>query len=94
MITSKHTEIYKLYEGDGDGFVRCSSDEERIYMTYKHWALMEEFIQSIHLVKKGLTAKCFYENLCKKLQENCDSQETINEIIQLAEDILLQKQKN
>ena len=31
MLTLKHIEIYKSYNGDGDGFVRCASDEEKAY---------------------------------------------------------------
>jgi hypothetical protein len=87
MLTSKHIEIYKLYEGNGDGFVRCSSDEERKYMTYEHWALLEDFIQKLHLVKNGLASKLFLENLYRKLQENCDSEETIDKLKQLVEQI-------
>ena len=85
MLTLRHIEIYKSYNGNGDGFVRCASDEEKSYMTYKHWSLIDGFLQDIYLVKKGLTSKEFSENLCKKLQENCDCQETINKLKQLAD---------
>ena len=83
MLTLKHIEIYKSYNGDGDGFVRCASDEEKAYMNYKHWSLINDFLQDIHLVRNGLVSKSFSENLCRKLQENCDSQETINQLEQL-----------
>jgi len=84
MLTLKHIEIYKSFDGDGDGFVRCASDEDKAYMTYKHWALINDFIQDIRLLKKRLVSKEFSENLCRKLQENCDTQETINELKQFA----------
>ena len=80
MITSKHIEIYKSYEGNGDAFIHCSSDEEKAYMTYKDWKLLDDFIQSIHLIKKGLSSKNFSEDLHKRLQENCDDKETINKL--------------
>jgi len=80
MITSKHIEIYKSYRGDVDGFVRCASDEEKSYVTSKHWSLIDDFIQDIYIVKEGLASKSFSELLNKKLQENCDNQSTINEL--------------
>jgi len=84
MLTLKHITIYKSYNGDGDGFVRCASNEEKAYMSYKNWSLIEDFIQDIYLVKKGLVSEDFVENLYKKVHENCDSKETINELEQLA----------
>jgi hypothetical protein len=83
MLTIKHIELYKLYNGDGDGFVRCASDEEKAYMTYKYWSVIDDFIHDIYIVKEGLASKDFSDNLCKKLQKNCDSQETINKLKQL-----------
>jgi len=83
MITLRHIEIYKSYEGDGDGFVRCASDEEKAYMTYNHWSLIDDFVQDIFIEKKGLSSKHFSENLYKKLQANCNDQETINQLIQI-----------
>jgi hypothetical protein len=83
MLTIKHIELYKSYNGDGDGFVRCASDEEKAYMTYKDWSLIDDFIQDIYLVKKGLASKYFSDNLCEKMQKKCDSQETINKLKQL-----------
>jgi len=85
MITTQHLEIYKYYEGNGDGFARCSSEEEKVFMTYEEWSLLDEIIQNIHLVKKGLSAKSFSDKLWKKLLDTCDTQETINKLLQLAE---------
>ncbi len=83
MLTLKHIEIYKSYNGDGDSFVRSASNEDKAYMTYEYWSLIDNFIQDIYLVKKGLASKTFSDNLCKKMCEECDSQETIKELKKL-----------
>jgi len=40
MLTFKHIEIYKSYNGNGDGFIRCASNEEKTYMIYEQWSLI------------------------------------------------------
>jgi hypothetical protein len=85
MITLKHIEIYKSFQGDGDGFVRCASNEEKAVMTYKHWSLIDDFVHDLNLVNKGLTSKEYSESLNKRLKENCDNQEIINQLKQLVD---------
>lgn len=84
MITLKHIEIYESYSGDGDGFVRCATAEEKAVMDYKHWSLLEGLIQDIHLVKKGLASETYMKVINERLQENCDSQETIQTLKEIA----------
>ena len=84
MITLRHIEIYKSYDGDGDGFVRCTTTEEKAVMDYKHWSLIESLIQDIRLIKNGLASEDYARAIYERLQENCDSEETIQELKKIA----------
>lgn len=84
MITLKHIEIYKSYNGDGDGFVRCATPEEKAIMDYKHWALIESFILDISLVKKGLASEAYMKAIDERIKENFDSKEAIQALRDMA----------
>lgn len=56
MVTLKHIEIYKTYQGDGDGFVRCATLEEKYIMNYSEWSFIDNIIQDLKLIKKGLAS--------------------------------------
>lgn len=77
MITLRHIEIYKKYNGDGDGFVRCATQEEKSIMDYKYWSLIDNLVQDISFIKKGITSDTFIISLVERLKENCDNEETI-----------------
>ncbi|MDM7917694.1 MAG: hypothetical protein QUS12_00830 [Methanosarcina sp.] len=79
MITREHIEIFKKYKGDGDGFVRSGKQNEKEVMTYSDWKLMEEFIQDINLIKKGLASNSYTGMVLQKLNENCDNIDTLEE---------------
>ncbi len=83
MITSAHINIYKFYR-DGDYFVRMSSEEEKRIMTYKDWSMIDGFVQDLSLLKRGKASESFKEKLFHKLKENCENQEVINQLIELA----------
>jgi hypothetical protein len=85
MITIKSIKIFNRYIGDGDGFVRSSTKEEQEILNYTNWKLIDEFIQDIKLVKKGLASNGFAGNLSKRLIEHCDSEETIRFLKEIAE---------
>ncbi|SEA68464.1 hypothetical protein SAMN05192529_1492 [Arachidicoccus rhizosphaerae] len=84
MITLKHIEIYKSYNGDGEGFVRCATPEEKAIMDYKRWSLIESLIQDISLIKKGLASEAYIKTIDERLKENCDSKETIQSLRDMA----------
>jgi len=84
MITLKHIEIYKYYNGNGDGFVRCATSKEKSIMDYKHWSLIESFIQDINLVKKGLASDKYVKAINERLKENCDNEKTIQALEEMA----------
>lgn len=81
MITLKHIEIYKKYNGDGDDFVRRGTVEEKEIMNYYHWSLVDNLVQEIFLIKGGKASDSFAEQIRIKLNENCDSLETIEALL-------------
>lgn len=80
MITLKHIHICKSHLGDGDGFIRCATAEEKAIFFYKCWSLIESLIQDIHLITKGLASEIFMKSIEEKLKESCDNEETIREL--------------
>ena len=84
MITLRHIKIYKEYNGDGDGFVRCATQEEKSIMDYQHWSLIDNLIQDVNLVKKGLVSDTFMNSITERLKKNCDNEETIQALKEIA----------
>ncbi|MEI9920684.1 MAG: hypothetical protein WDO14_18115 [Bacteroidota bacterium] len=85
MITIFKLKEYEEYHGYYDGFymqkvkngINVTNDDE--------WYLIGSLIQDARLVNKGLASKEFSDNLYKKLKENCDNDDTINELKNLAD---------
>lgn len=84
MITLRHIEIYKKYRGDGDAFIRCATLEEKRLLDYKHWELIDDIIQNLHFIKKGLASTSFIRATNEKLNENCDNENTIQALTELS----------
>lgn len=77
MITQDKIKIFKKYNGDIDSWSRSGSKKEKLIMSDNDWYVIDGLIQDFSLVKKGLTALSFSDDLDYKLKENCDSEETI-----------------
>ncbi len=80
MITSQHLKIYESYEGDGDMLIRIGSDEEKKLIDYKTWALIDQLIQDLELIEKGLVSEKFKSQTIDKLKEACDNETTLNDL--------------
>ncbi len=76
MVTSKHLRIYENYGGDGDMLIRTGSNEEKELMNYETWTLIDELIQNLELVEKGLASDNFKSQTLSKLKEVCDNEKT------------------
>jgi hypothetical protein len=50
------------------------------------WFLIDGFIQDIRLVRRGLAAESFNNDLNRRLEEICENQETINQLRIMSED--------
>ena len=77
MITIKHIKLYKKYGGDGDGFLRCASTDEKALFDKEQWWLIDNLLHDIMLAKKGLVSVAYNQSTDKKLKEVCDNQDTI-----------------
>lgn len=77
MITSEKLEIYKCFNGDSDSWARVASNHNTMVMNSSDWSLIENLIQEISLVKKGLVLESYILHIEMKLKESCDNEETI-----------------
>jgi hypothetical protein len=85
MITQEKIKIFRRYEGDIDGWARSGSDRERMLMSENDWHSLNELLQDLILVKRGLTSSEFVNALNHKLTTSCDSDKTIDELKKLAD---------
>lgn len=81
MITLKCIEIYEKYGGNGDGFLRCATLEERLLLDYSCWILLDEFVQDLIIVKRGLASGSFIKSLNERLEKSCDGEATIHALM-------------
>ena len=76
MLTQADLAVYAKYHGDGDYFVRWGTAQEKAFLTYEKWILLESFLQDWELVEKGLVSDHFAQNFTKRLREQTDGEET------------------
>lgn len=81
MITLRQIEIYQKYNGDGDDFIRRGTETEKTIIDYPHWALIDSLVQDLILIKKGHASESFAEAFKSRLEESCDSKETIEALL-------------
>jgi len=84
MVTGGKVKIFERYDGDIDSWARSGSKKEKIFMTDDDWYMIDTLIQDLFLVEKGLASIEFNDTLNGKLKENCDGEETINQLKRLA----------
>lgn len=76
MLTTEKVEIFKNYKGYYDGYYIQNKNESRI-ISDDEWTLLNDLMQEIFLIRKGLAAESYELRILKKVQENCDSKETV-----------------
>ena len=86
MITKDKLKIYKRYNGDIDGWARSGSKQEKTSIDDSDWYMIDQFIQDLKLIKKGLAAETYATDVYKKLNDNCDNIETLAQIQALSND--------
>ena len=82
MITVEKAEIFKSYKGYHDGYQIHHKVEEKI-ISDDEWFLLHNFMQDIFWIRTGMAAKSYQNRIKKQLIENCDSEETINFVVEL-----------
>ncbi|UFH55290.1 hypothetical protein [Spirosoma sp. KNUC1025] len=93
-ITSKKLKLYDLYlsryGGDYVRFSHTASKKERLQMEeLDNDDLIENLIQDILIVKKGLASNEFADKLQKRLVENCENEQVFEELKSLAGTLLI-----
>jgi len=73
-ITHKKIKIFNKYDGDGDFFVRVGSESEKELFEDDSWSLIDDFLQNIELIQKGLTSEEFKIKALEQLKLNCDEE--------------------
>lgn len=87
MITLNKLKLFKQYKGDGDVFVRIATKKEKDIIDYSDWEMIDELLQDVGLINKGLVSDDYRERINNKLEVFCDSQNTIKELINLSKAI-------
>ena len=87
MITTKKLSFYRKYEGDGDWFLRSAWPWQRNKISPGEWKMMEELIQDIKLMDRGLASDSYKESLLEKIKANCEDEKTIAELRRLAKEM-------
>lgn len=84
MITKDILNIYIKYNGDSDGIDKIGNSEEKFLLNGKTWKLIEELIQDILLINKGLVSEEFKNKIEEKIKNACDNNQTIEFLYRIA----------
>lgn len=80
MITRDKLKIYKKYSADIDGWARVGKKSELEIMNDDDWTLIDELLQNLELVEKGLASDSIKSQILDKLNGSCDSDKTKQEL--------------
>ena len=80
MITAKKISIYKKYDGDIDGWARSGSKSEQMEIEDADCYIIENLLQDLRLVSKGLASNEYSEALHERIQSNCSDAEAIEKL--------------
>lgn len=84
MITLHKLKIYARYKGDVDMFGRAGRRSDQQLMDDKEWYLINTLIGDAAVINRHLGSEQRTAEATKRLLENCENEETINEIKRLA----------
>ena len=84
MITLIQIKIYQKYKGDGDGFTRCVTEEEKSIIDYQHWSLIADLVQDLRLIEKHPVSESFKRSVNAKLKDNRINEEVLKELIKIS----------
>ncbi len=83
MITNEKIEIYKKIGRDIDHLQRVGSRNEKALMQDNVWSIIDEFIQYLELINKGLAFENFKKKVLTRLESETDCSQTIGDIEKL-----------
>ncbi|HTB51387.1 MAG TPA: hypothetical protein VK718_01330 [Ferruginibacter sp.] len=81
MLTAEKVAVYKKYGGSYDGYYIHNRTDP--YQIKGEWSLLEGLVQDLFLIRKGRASISYEENIKEKLRANCDSENTVDQIIKL-----------
>lgn len=73
MITEQKIKIYRKYHGDIDGFSRGGRKYEKDLFENGDWSLIDNVLQDLELIKKGLCSADYKNRLENILHENFEN---------------------
>lgn len=76
MITIEKIKVYIKYSGDIDMWARFGRRKEKENFSDNDWSLIEDLLQTLEIVEKGLASEGFKSKVLEKLEKSCDSIET------------------
>ena len=76
MLTKEKIKVYISYNGDIDMWVRTGKANDKTVMNNSDWAMIEQLLQDIHLVEKGLASPEYSKSVNESIQHNCDNNDT------------------
>lgn len=77
IITIEKLKEYEAFRGYYDGFYLQKVKSGENSTSNEEWNLISELAQDIRMVHKKLAAESFVEILNNRLKENCEDDETI-----------------
>jgi hypothetical protein len=80
MITRRKIEIFKKYSGDIDHFARVGTHQDKIDISDNEWSLIDNLLQDLEIVDKGLVADAFLKRLDERIKECCESEGVLQEL--------------
>ncbi len=85
MITLLKLNEYKKYHGSYDGFYIQKIKTNTNLNSDSDWNLIENLLQDIVIIQNQLASEDFTKNVNKRLLENCDNLDIIEQMKVLAE---------
>ncbi len=85
MITREKLRIYKKYSGDSGAWIRFGKKTEFDSMDGEDWAIIDEFLQNLEMIQKGLVSEQFKAQILDKFNATFDHEETRSELIKMIE---------
>lgn len=86
MVTKEKLEIYRRFGGDMDGWARLSlaNETQKTIINVDDWSTIDNLLQNLILVEKGLVSDSFAKAVNEELQAKCDCEDTIRILKELA----------
>jgi hypothetical protein len=85
MITLGKLKIFARYKGDIDMFGRAGSQSEKKIVSDEDWHLIDILLQDAVVIDRRLGSDRRTKEATNRIQTNCESNEVVSQVHQLAE---------